>query len=57
MKDMKKTYKKPSIKEVNLNSTILLQTGSIGDVTVNPNEDSESMDAKGGIWYWMGEEE
>lgn len=54
---MKKIYKKPSVKEVNLNSDILLQAGSIGQVTVDPNGDPvDEMDSKGSIWYWMGEE-
>lgn len=55
---MKKIYKKPSAKEIKLNpSTILAGSDPVLDVDTNPENGVDNMDAKGGIWYWMGEEE
>lgn len=54
---MKKIYKKPSVKEVNLNACTLLAGSVTPDgMPVNPSEDTDNMESKGSIWYWMGEE-
>lgn len=54
---MKKTYFKPSAKEVKLNlGTILAGSGNINSVTANPTENTDNMESKGTIWQWMDEE-
>lgn len=57
MKEMKKIYKKPSAKEVKLDLSCILAGSPDINVDTDPDNGVNNMDAKGGIWYWMGEEE
>lgn len=55
---MKKTYKKPSTREVRLNSLAILAGSPNDGINVNPNEDVNTMESKGNsIWHWSEDAE
>lgn len=47
---MKKTYITPSFEEIKAMQQNLMVTGSISDVTVDPEQKTETMDAKESLW-------
>lgn len=53
---MKKTYITPSFEEIKAMQQNLMVTGSISDVTVDPDQNTETMDAKDSFGWNDNEE-